>query len=312
MKKKHTYISIIICTKDRKHDFSNLINTILVQSKLPDEIIVVDSSNPVLIKNLFVEEYLTKGIEYKYTHTKPGLTYQRNVGVKNLNPNADIVFFFDDDLLLYPNYLSNIVELYENDADKRIGGIGGYITNVEVYSFFNTLYYSIFLLISKNYGDILLSGSNNLYGELSSNKYVKWLSGGNTSYRKVIFDEFSFDEKFSSYGLGEDLDFSQRVARRYKLLACANAKAKHMHSKESRPNYSKIGYMEFYNMYYIVSKNMKWYNIIFFVWSRMGILLKNTVGAISQKKDNIEYLKGNIRGIRDILLRRQKEKHETK
>ena len=49
-------------------------------------------------------------------------------------------------------------------------------------------------------------------------KEVELCSGGNTSYLREVFEEFFFDEEFDGYAPMEDIDFSYRVSRKYKLI----------------------------------------------------------------------------------------------
>jgi len=87
-------ISVIICTRNRFDDFRKTLQSLTQQSRLPDELIVVDSSD-----NLQIEGYLKSmelQVSFHYFHTNPGLTFQRNHGVKK--SIGDLLFFFDDDV----------------------------------------------------------------------------------------------------------------------------------------------------------------------------------------------------------------------
>ena len=76
--------------------------------------------------------------------------------------------------------------------------------------------------------------------ELAAPTEVAWLSGCNMSYRKELFDEFSFDERFEGNGWGDDRDFSYRVSRRYRLVATPDARLVHKEVPAGR-----IGALEF-------------------------------------------------------------------
>jgi glycosyltransferase involved in cell wall biosynthesis len=38
------YISVVVCTKDRKNSLEKFLNSLLMQTRLPEELIIVDSS----------------------------------------------------------------------------------------------------------------------------------------------------------------------------------------------------------------------------------------------------------------------------
>lgn len=48
--------------------------------------------------------------------------------------------------------------------------------------------------------------------------FAEWVFGGATCWSKNVLNEFKFDEWFSGYGFGEDLDFSYRVGKNINLL----------------------------------------------------------------------------------------------
>ncbi len=116
-------ISIIICTRNRFDDFTKTFPSVTAQTRLPDELIVVDSSDE---KKL--EAYLTSvklPFPVRYFHTRPGLTLQRNHGIHECS--SDLIFFFDDDVDLDVNYLAEVEKIFENDTAHAVGAVGGKI-----------------------------------------------------------------------------------------------------------------------------------------------------------------------------------------
>src|SRR5690606_7408477 len=116
-------LSVIICTRNRFDDFTKTLLSIVAQTRLPDELIVVDSSDEQRL-----ERYLTSvklPFPVRYFHTQPGLTLQRNHGIRECE--NDLVFFFDDDMDLNTNYLAEVEKVFINDTDHKIGAVGGKI-----------------------------------------------------------------------------------------------------------------------------------------------------------------------------------------
>jgi cellulose synthase/poly-beta-1,6-N-acetylglucosamine synthase-like glycosyltransferase len=77
---------------------------------------------------LKIKEQFPQDSRFKYIHTKPALTYQRNVGVRN--SSGDIIFFLDDDIVLDKDFIKEIVKVFEKDCEKKVGGVMGNMVNI--------------------------------------------------------------------------------------------------------------------------------------------------------------------------------------
>lgn len=117
-------ISVVLATKNRFHDIIKCIESILVQTLLPDEIVIVDASDTQEL-NSKIKKSESEKIKIIYIHTKAGMTYQWNIGVKN--SCGDIIFIFDDDTILKKDF----VNVFENDKERKIGGVCGDVINVK-------------------------------------------------------------------------------------------------------------------------------------------------------------------------------------
>ena len=114
-------ISVIICTRNRFDDFKKTVASLMQQNRLPDELIIVDSSDLMQI-----EEYLhtlEPTVNIRYFHTDPGLTLQRNYGIRK--SSGDLLFFFDDDVDLDSDYLQEVERVFLEDLHHKIGAVGG-------------------------------------------------------------------------------------------------------------------------------------------------------------------------------------------
>ena len=98
--------SVVLCTRNRVDEVIRFCQSLYNQTELPDELIIVDSSDTPLNYN---EKFLgffkqrQQDIYLRFIHTEPGLTRQRNVGVRE--SSGDIIYFFDDDVILEPDFL---------------------------------------------------------------------------------------------------------------------------------------------------------------------------------------------------------------
>jgi glycosyltransferase involved in cell wall biosynthesis len=285
--------SVIICTKDREKDLLECIDSLNAQTLLPEELVIVDAGKENGIKGKLEEKVKTTPIKLKYIRTEPGLTRQRNIGVKNAK--GDIVFFFDDDVILDKDYTANIMKIYSSHQNENLGGVGGKIVKATPPPLYWRLFNKIFLL---NRHGALLPAHTFSPGKVTK---ARALSGCNMSYIREIFQELDFDEHIPGYGLMEDVDFSFRVSQRYQLLLTPDAKLEHKQSPVSRDKISRLVQMQSYNSFYLFMKNCRKTppNLLLFAWSRIGMFLNSLLHYLSQ--GNSGWLTGFFEGSELIL-----------
>jgi glycosyltransferase involved in cell wall biosynthesis len=296
-------LSIIICTKDREQSLWNCLYSVFEQTRLPNEIILVDDGN--LDKSDFETKICEQAIKFKYIHKKiPGLTASRNLGINH--SSGDIILFIDDDVILDPLYIESIMELYEDDSQNKIGGITGAINfkyKPGVLTFLR-----LFGMDGQKPGSLLPSGYGVLVrqGEIDKVINVDWLAGCNMSYRKQVFINDKFDESLGAYAWGEDRDFSHKISKKFHLIATPNALVTHLKEPEGRIHPERYGYMEVYYLYRFFYQHMphKKINWLALTWSFMGIFLKNTLRLVISKErlSVIKQLQGNYRGLYTIIF----------
>lgn len=90
-------ISVIMCTRNRKELLVRFSKTLFGQTLLPDEYIIVDSSDESLFTELIFQENIVtvaqeKNIELYCISSEAGLTIQRNKGIRKAT--GDISLFF--------------------------------------------------------------------------------------------------------------------------------------------------------------------------------------------------------------------------
>jgi GT2 family glycosyltransferase len=216
---------VIIPTYNRIHSLKRCLVSVLTQSRIPNEILIIDGSDSDSIYSL----YECFGDFIKIIKSDVGLTRQRNIGLKSLSNQAEIVLFLDDDLELELDYIEKIINCYEGDVKQKIGGVEGYP---------------------------LIDGPHRRKIK-SYPVYEQRLSlyGCNMSYRVSKIQGELFDENLKSYAWLEDLDFSLRIGRNSKLVRVNNAHCYHYTSPKARIGNRKYGYMQIANWYYLNKKN---------------------------------------------------------
>ncbi|MDP8217550.1 MAG: hypothetical protein P9M03_02365, partial [Candidatus Theseobacter exili] len=132
---------------------------------------------------------------------------------------------------------------------------------------------------------------------------VDFLGGGVCSYRKKIFREFGFTDKYRDYAFGEDKDFSYRVSKKYKLVVNPDAKAFHYKSPEMRPSKRKNG-QKFVMGKYLIFRNLlekRWWNWILFYYALSGyLLMRFLIALVSFDRSEWERIAGIFEAIKNI------------
>src|SRR5665811_1160489 len=104
--------SLIVCTYQRPEALLKLLKSVQLQSRYPDEILIIDSSPNDISKNALKEKFYP-GLKYfKVGVENRGLTKQRNYGIQKVAETSEIVCFLDDDIVLRPEYFKNLISTY--------------------------------------------------------------------------------------------------------------------------------------------------------------------------------------------------------
>lgn len=281
-------ISVIICTKNRLDDFKNTVVSLIRQNRLPDELIVVDSSDGPIIQDYV--SAMEAQFPCCYFRAPLGLTRARNVGVQK--SRGDLLFFFDDDVDLEANYLARVEQAFKSDPAAEIGAVGGRITNEipqeaavpllylkrQVFDLLRT----VFLQSKLGNGRFRYSGMPTQPHALATSRYIECLSGGCMSFRREVFDKVRFDESLIGYGHVEDADISKQVlSAGYKILYEATAELKHNPSSEDRPSSKRqaeltvVNYDRFFRKHW----QQTFLRRVAFWWTLAGLCLMFIPGA---------------------------------
>lgn len=303
--------SIVIPTYHRPAELETALNSILTQTRRPDELIVVDDGD---LSELPLSGNLQQaGIHYRLVRKeRPGLTESRNLGVSIAT--GDLIFFFDDDVELFPDYLEQVLLIFEQDTDRRIGGIGGIIVNYKPMTpirRLRRLMDRFFLNSGKTEGKVLRSGFCTNFGataRLPEADYdVDFLPGAAFAFRREVFEHLRFSPGYHEAAIGEDKDFSYRIARRWRLVMASRAKLYHFESPTMRADPYETG-RRFLLGRYLFFRDLvhrDWWDWLTFWYGCSGYLIIRTViAAASRKHAEWEHLRGSLAGTAAILTGR--------
>jgi glycosyltransferase involved in cell wall biosynthesis len=285
-------ISVCIPTKDRPGELKRCIKSILEQTVLPAEIIIIDDGNLDQTVYIQIIEPFT-GFKY-FKKGKPSLSASKNI-TKTL-ASEDLILILDDDTLLDKEYIQNIYEVFKKDINKEIGIVGGIVINRKKKNWFEKLYRRLFFLDNGKPGLLLPWGFQTGFNGIYEDTLVEWISGGISCFRREVLEEFSFEEFHGGRNVFEDVEFGWKVlkSKNYKIIITPSARLYHFHSPHNRETMLITGFKEGYNRCWIFNKHCEksFKNLIFFWWATIGF----TLGMIGTRRINMAkgYIKGSV------------------
>jgi len=246
-------ISVIVPTRNRPDYLAGFLDSLNNQTRLPEELIIIDASDTEDTRNMIGMNGDGLPFEVIYKREVPGSARQRNIGFRI--SRGRYLFFFDDDVILEPDYIGTVCDTFSKHGEERLGGITGKITNIRQDSRpWDRAFKGMFFLSDFGRGRVKLSGFPSLrIGDEPS--YVEILSGCNMAYPREVFSQFLFDERLTGYSYMEDIDLSFRVSKRYPLYYQPRAKLEHHPSAYRTYAARELRRMMIRNHRYLFKKN---------------------------------------------------------
>ena len=268
-------LSVVICTRDRPELLATCLESLRCQTRCPEEIVIIDASTTPSRDATDRLAMNMPGCHVALIGSAPGLPRQRNLGARATT--GSVVVYLDDDVVLEPGYLAAVARTFEDDGSGQIGGVGGAQVPDPTprERFLRRVACRLFLLDTYGRGIVKRSGRPEHAFSPCSRMEVECLSGCNMAYRREVLDAMSFDERLNGYALGEDLQFSYRVSRRWKLVLTPEARLDHRHAGGGRPSRDEHQAMAVFNRYLFFREQLArgpvdW---MLYVWSSIGGML---------------------------------------
>jgi glycosyltransferase involved in cell wall biosynthesis len=252
---------------------------------LPEEVIVVDDSDDDETLKLVRENsdfFSNKGILLMYSRGNRddrSISAARNIGATK--STGEIVLFLDDDVVLDSKYIEEVLKTYEEYPEAK--GVQGYMVSEEgqLSNFRGILVNSVNrvffmgLPLKKNVCFYHLG----IVYPYSPNRIIQcnWLHGSNMSLKREVFQRFRFDENLRRRSIGEDLDLSYRIYKRYPNSLFMNSRARLIHRSTFSAcalNKSSV-YRDALYFVYLFFKNYEQtiQNRVLLLWSLLGRLV---------------------------------------
>jgi glycosyltransferase involved in cell wall biosynthesis len=274
---------IVIATRNRQSILKMCLPTLLLQSRLPQRLIVVDSSDDHASVQDLVRETLrgtNVTIDSRIIQSEPGLQYQRNIALRHVE--SPIVMFPDDDVLWFPGVAEAIMRVYELDRDGIVGSVAPVDSPAPppgVFEGRDAPYRMAFRdrlaaesgrligpIVMRLFPDPLHPGhlSMTMWGRKSSPPWLPEeeaqlcgpVDGYRMSFRTAVIRRVGgFDVALGRYGLYEDLDASIGSLKENLNVCAKRARIYHHRDPGKRCSGAEWGMMAILNRTYIVCKH---------------------------------------------------------
>jgi len=296
-------LALIVPTRNRPMLLGTLLESLAAGSVRPHQTIVVDGSDEPLGASLAAH-----GLPLTYVRCfPPSLTKQRNAGLRALAPDATLVGYLDDDIVVESEAIRNLLAFWAS-AGPRVGGTSFNITNTEHHA--PGLLYRAFLIDSRRRGVVLRSGYSTSVEPVAPATRVEWLCGGATVWRREIVNRFAYDEWFAGAANYEDADFSYRAGREYELYVLGDARVGHYPPPFDPRKMRHYGEMHVTYRWYFVKKHFG-RTFPAFYWATAGVIASHLVSALIRwNRASFYGAVGGLIGLAKVLTGRAEGIHK--
>jgi len=223
-------VSIVVATRNRAESLRRTLRSIVAQTELPAELIVVDTSSDAATKELCEADPL-RGTRTRYIKSSiAGAAAQRNQGVASAT--EPVIWFIDDDIIFEADCVERLWQALKSDPE--IGGVNAMIMN-QCYQPPGSMSRVMFTLMHGRYeksfaGKVIGPAVNLLpadHDDLPEVVPVEWLNTTCTMYRREALPDSPFPRQFTGYSLMEDVALSVEVGKCWKLANARTARIFH-------------------------------------------------------------------------------------
>jgi glycosyltransferase involved in cell wall biosynthesis len=255
-------LSAIVATRNRAVVFERTLTSLLAQSGLPRELIVIDASTDEETRQVVAR--FSAQVEDKDCRViwRPaaarGAAVQRNQGVALATQRT--ICLIDDDIRFEEHCLVRLFRAL--DSDPGLGGVSALIVNQHFSKpgpVSRLMYRAMAGRAEASYAGKVLGPAVNIWPEdrddLPEVVSVEWLYTTCVLYRRDLLPDPPFDAFFTGYSIGEDLALSLRVGKVSRLANVRHARIFH----DTQPGDHKsdpvaLSRMHVVNRHYVMTK----------------------------------------------------------
>jgi len=278
-------VCVIIPTKNRASDLAIVVRSLLGQTVLPAQVVIVDQSSDdsgfERVKTKFAD---APGVRLDYIRDTSinGAAAARNRAMENAT--GDVLLFLDDDVVLEPEFIERLLEVYSNYPEAE--GVSGIITNYRPSPRLLRLWTAIFARgpFHDERQPVYWAAEQLRDHEPIP---VRQFTGALMSFRASAIREMRFDPNLTGGSLAEDTDFCWRLPAGAPLLIAPRARLVHNRSPQGR---ARDHWLRAHAQasYYLYERNLNYgiRNRIFFAWLKFGYAI--ALGATCAKRGSLE------------------------
>jgi len=252
-------ISTIIPTIGRVESLRALLESILLQTRRPEEVLVADGSDDGAIADLIADpRWAANGLNVTHLRvTPPNAVRQRKAAIALAT--GDYFFLLDDDIVLEPDCLKNMAALL--DQQPGLSAVTADFNN-QTWSNPTTLwrwYMRLFHGVRKGewqgrvIGPLLRFGYN---PSPATPMPMQWLGAGNSLIRRSAYEAVGGFSDFFLHRctMNEDVDLGLKLSRHGPILLHPGARLAHHHAPGGRVSVRDAAEDDIFNRYMVLRR----------------------------------------------------------
>jgi peptidoglycan/xylan/chitin deacetylase (PgdA/CDA1 family) len=197
----------VVPTKDRPAHVTAAVDRLLVQTRPPQRIVVVDASDPPFEASAgLVDRARNAGVDLVVVSHEPSTSAQRNFGLQFVE--TPIVLFHEDDLAIDVEYAAALLRPLEQDGSEQLGGAAASPVSPDA---------SALARLRRGIVSRRTRGS-------SDGTIVSAVNAAAVAFRTPLARRHRFDERFHGYAPGDIADMSARLAEEAPIVRVPDAR----------------------------------------------------------------------------------------
>lgn len=263
-----------IATYERTEVLIDCLRHLARSTRLPEEIIIADASANAAAARANVKAALEgqRLPPFRYLQAPPSLPAQRNQILDQ--SQSEVILFPDDDTLVSPEFVERIMDVYEADSDRQVGGVDGVALEnqpavapggnldgsakrgmrARLRPFARRLFLDLQTrFVGSRFPDWSLVPVHDVPDAIRHLPVTatRSLYGCVMSYRTSLARQYRFNERLKRYAFLEDFEMSYRISKRYALVRRLDAFARHLKVPGGRMHPSLYYFVYLVNLAYV-------------------------------------------------------------
>jgi len=294
-------LTVIVPTKNRPADLQRTVASLLQQSVMPCQLIIVDQSGDDESRRAVSRQFnqaapeVRETVQLSFTLDPgiPGGAVARNRAMDVAE--GEIWLFLDDDVILEPDFLQQLLEVYVRCPQAV--GVSGVVTNYPLPPLGYRAWSWIFArgVFHDDRQPVYWNANRARAGDPVR---VTRLGAGLMSFRAQAIRRLRFDENLRGVSDGEDVDFCARLGREAVLLITPRARLVHNQSDSGREQSHWLR-RKARAEHYLYRRNWNWgvKNRLSFYWLNVGYGLVATAAGL--RRGSLGPWRSLLSGIRE-------------